>query len=155
MAGKPKHAQLLSKHLNAPVDAACMINKTGSAATMAIGGLVGTAAKAALDRRKAADELRVERNGWLAVGPEAFTIVCGDKFLGRPKGDPIAQIPYTDVAAVELKRGKVTTRADVTLGDGRAFAFETNRKGANKTNPEVFELLVRHCSGRGATVSAA
>jgi hypothetical protein len=155
MAGKAKHAQLLSKHLNAPVDAACMINKTGAAKTMAIGGLVGTAAKAAMDKRKDGEELKVQTNGWLAVGPEEFTIVYGDKFLGRPKGDPIAQIVYSDVANVELSQGRITTRADVTLADGRAFAFETNRKGANKSNPEVLELLARRCSGRSAAVGAA
>jgi hypothetical protein len=154
MAGKPKHAELLSKHLNAPVDAACMINKTGAAATMAIGGLVGTAAKSALSRDKD-EELRVDTNGWIALGPESFTLVKGDKFLGRPKGDPIAQIAYTDVAGVELKQGKITLRADVALADGRAFAFETNRKGANKTNPEVLELLAGRCAARGAASSAA
>jgi hypothetical protein len=154
MAGKSKHAELLAKHLNAPVDAACMINKTGAAATMAIGGLVGTAARSAMGR-KDGEELRVDTNGWIALGPDAFTLVKGDKFMGRPKGDPVAQVAYADVAGVELKQGKITVRADVTLADGRAVAFETNRKGANKANPEVFELLAQRCAERGAAASAA
>jgi hypothetical protein len=154
MAGKPKHAALLSKHLAEPVDAACRVNKTGAAKTMAIGGLVGTAARSAIDKRKAPDELRVNSNGWLAVGPRSFTLVYGDKFLGRPKGDPIARIPFSDVAAIELKQGRVTTRADVALVDGRAFAFETDRRGANKTNPEVLELLAGRCPGRSAAAAA-
>jgi hypothetical protein len=153
MAGKNKHAELLAKHLNAPVDAACMINKTGAAATMAIGGLVGTAAKSAIDRRKDGEELRVDTNGWIALEPDAFTLVKGDKFLGRPKGDPVARIAYADVAGVELKQGKITMRADVTLADGRVVAFETNRKGANKGNPEVFELLAGRCAARGAAAA--
>ena len=149
MAGKSKHAQQLSKHLNAPVDAACMIDKPGSSKTMAIGGVVGSAAKSAFDKRRAGEELRVEKNGWLAVGPDAFALVHGDAFLGRPKGEPIAQIPYAEVARVELKPGKITLRADVTLDDGRTVAFETKRMGANKGNPDVFALLADRCRAAG------
>jgi hypothetical protein len=155
MAGKTKHAALLCKHFDAPVDAACRINKTGAAKTMAIGGLVGTAARSAIDRGKAPDELRVNSNGWLAIGPESFALVSGDKFLGKPKGDRLAEIAFLDVAAIELKEGRITTRADVTLVDGRTFAFETDRRGANKSNPEVLELLARRCAGRGAATTAA
>jgi hypothetical protein len=146
MAGKPKHAQQLSKHLDAPIDAACLIDKTGSTKTMAIGGVVGAAAKSAMDKRGRGEELRVDKNGWLALGPDAFALVYGDAFLGRPKGEPIAQIRYAEVATVELKQGKLTLRADVTLDDGRTVAFETKRMGANKGNPDVFALLATRCS---------
>src|SRR3954451_11697328 len=127
MAGKPKHAQQLTRHLNAPIDAACLINKTGSTATMAIAGVAGAATKAAMDRRGRGEELRFDKNGWLALGVDSFSLVYGDAVLGRPKGDPIAQIRYAEVAAVELKQGKLTMRADVALDDGRSVAFETKR----------------------------
>lgn len=153
MAGKPKHAQQLSKHLNAPIDAACLIDKPGSTKTMAIGGVVGSAAKSALDKRGRGEELRVDKNGWLALGPDSFALLHGDAFLGRPKGEPIAQIRYSEVAGVELKKGKITMRADVALDDGRSVAFETKRMGANKGNPEVFELLAERC--RAAATRAA
>jgi hypothetical protein len=146
MAGKAKHAELLANHLNAPIDAACLINKTGSTATMAIGGVAGAAAKSAIGKRRGGEELRVDKNGWLALGADWFALVYGDAFLGRPKGDPIAQIRYADVAGVELKQGKITLRADVALRDGRSVAFETKRMGANKGNPDVFALLATRCS---------
>ena len=146
MAGKEKHAQQLAKHLNAPIDAACLINKTGSTATMAIAGVAGAAAKSAMNRRGGGEELRFDKNGWLALGADWFALVYGDAFIGRPKGDPIAQIRYADVAGVELKQGKITVRADVALRDGRSVAFETKRMGANKGNPDVFELLASRCS---------
>jgi hypothetical protein len=149
MAGKPKHAQQLSKHLNAPIDAACMIDKPGSTKTMAIGGVAGVAAKAAFDKRGRGEELRVDKNGWLALGAHSFALVRGDAFLGRPKGEPIAQIRYAEVAGVELKQGKITLRADVTLDDGRTVAFETKRMGANKGNPDVFALLSERCRAAG------
>jgi len=149
MAGKPKHARQLANHLNAPVDAACVINKPGATATMAIAGVAGAAAKAAKDRRGRGEELRVDKNGWLALCPDWFSLVYGDAFLGRPKGDTIAQIRYADVTSVELKQGKLTMRATVALADGRLVAFETKRMGANKSNPDVFELLATRCSHAG------
>jgi hypothetical protein len=148
MAGKPKHAQQLSKHLNAPIDAACMIDKTGSTATMAIAGVAGAAARAAM-KRGGAEELRFDKNGWLALGVDSFALVYGDAFLGRPKGEPVAHVRYADVAGVALKQGKLTIRADVTLDDGRAVAFETKRMGANKGNPDVFALLAERCRAAG------
>jgi hypothetical protein len=146
MAGKASHAQRLAAHLGSPVDAACMINKPGAAATVALAGVAGMAASAALAKRAAADEIKVVTNGWLAVGPTSLALVKGDKFLGKPKGDPFAEIDYAEVERVELKDGKFTVRADVTLIDGRSFAFETNRKGTNKANPEVLQLLAERCS---------
>jgi hypothetical protein len=146
MAGKAKHAEQLANHLNAPIDAACLINKTGSTATMAIAGVAGAAAKAAMDRRGRGEELRFDKNGWLALGVDWFALVYGDSFLGRPKGEPIATIRYADVAGVELKQGKLTMRADVALLEGRSVAFETKRMGANKGNPDVFALLATRCS---------
>jgi hypothetical protein len=76
-------------------------------------------------------------------------LVNGDAFLGRPKGEPIAQIRYAEVAGVELKQGKITLRADVTLDDGRTVAFEAKRMGANKGNPDVFALLAERCRTAG------
>jgi hypothetical protein len=147
MPAKAGHAQKLAIHLDCPVDAACVINKPGSTATMAAAGIAGTAARAVVTRQPQADEIRVVSNGWLAVCRRWFALVKGDKLLGNPKGQPFAEIPFDVVAAVELRRGMVTMRADVTLRDGRTFAFETKRKGANRANPEVLELLAARCAG--------
>jgi hypothetical protein len=151
MAGKAKHAELLAKHIGAPIDAACMIDKTGATTTWAVGGVIGLAAKAAVDKNK---ELAVTRNGWLALGPDRFWLVKGDNSMGKPKGEATAQIAYADVAAVELKDGKLSTRADVALSDGRIVAFESRRRGTNKSNGEVLELLARRCDHAGASVAA-
>ncbi|HUO69351.1 MAG TPA: hypothetical protein VMU39_01130 [Solirubrobacteraceae bacterium] len=145
MAGKTNHAQKLSAHLGTPIDAACVINKPGATATVVVAGVVGMAASATATRRGADGEIKVITNGWLAVGPRSFALVKGDKFLGNPKGEPFAEIDYTDVASVSLKPGRLTVRADVALTDGRSFAFETNTRGANKRNPEVLELFAERC----------
>jgi hypothetical protein len=112
---------------------------------MAIAGIAGMAAGAALSRRATGDEIKVLGNGWLAVGPDSFSLVNGDKLLGNPKGKPYADIAYVDVERIAVKQGKITARADVELVDGRAFAFETKRKGTNKANPEVLDLLAERC----------
>jgi hypothetical protein len=148
MAGKASHASKLADHLSCPVDAACMINKPGATATLAIGGFVGVAASAAATRRPTGAEIKVMTNGWLAVCPGWFALVNGDKLLGNPKGDPYAEIPFASVEHVEIEQGTLITRATVSLLDGRTFAFETKRKGPNKTNPEVLELLAERCAGR-------
>jgi hypothetical protein len=141
MAGKASHAEKLSNHLGTEIDAACMINKPGATATLAVGGLVGMAASAAATKKATNGEIKVVTNGWLAVAPTWFALVGGDKFLGNPKGEPYAQIRFDDVQSVSLKPGRLTLRADIVLRDGRSFAFETKTKGANKGNPEVLELL--------------
>ena len=145
MAGKPSHAAKLAMHLDRAVDAACMINKPGATATLAVVGVVGAAASAVATRRPEADEIKVITNGWLAVSPDGFALVNADKFLGNPKGEPFAEIRYDDVAGVELRRGRITMRAQITLVDGRTFGFETKTKGPNKGNPDVLELLAERC----------
>jgi hypothetical protein len=151
MSGKPSNAQKLAIHLDCPVDAACMINKPGATATMAVGGVVGAAARATVARRAGAEEIKVVRSGWLAVCSQWFSLVNGDKILGNPKGKPFAEIPFEQVAAVALKLGMVTMRADIVLWDGRTVAFETKRKGANRGNIEVLELLAERCNERVAS----
>ena len=147
MAGKAKYAERLAKHLNAQVDAACMINRAGSAKTMAIGGVIGAAATAAV-RRGATDtgEINVPGNAWLGLGPNGFVLVRSDNLRGFPKGDAFAEIGYAEVASVELEKKMQTTRADIGLADGRTFAFETRRTGLNKPNVEVLELLAQRCA---------
>jgi hypothetical protein len=86
-------------------------------------------------------------SGWLAVCPGWFALVNGDEFLGNPKGDAYAEIPFASVEHVEIEQGRLTTRATVSLLDGRGFAFDTKRTGPNRTNPEVLELLAERCAG--------
>jgi hypothetical protein len=145
MAGKPSHAEKLERHLDRAVDAACMINKPGATATLAVGGFVGVAASAVATKRPEAEEIKVVTNGWLAVCPSSFVLMRGDKLMGNPKGEPFAEVRFDDVESVEIEQKSLTTRATVYLYDGRSLGFETKRKGTNKTNPEVLELLAARC----------
>jgi hypothetical protein len=150
MAGKEKYAQRLAKHLGTQVDAACAVSKPGNTATLAIGGALGAAAAAARAGRagESGGEITVGSISWLGLGPDGFTLTKGDMLMGKPKGEPFAQVPYSDVSAVELTEGKLTMRTDVVLNDGRAFAFESKRIGpANKPNVEVLELFKQRCGG--------
>jgi hypothetical protein len=154
VAGKAKYADRLSKHLGTQVDGACGIAKPGStmngALTVGVGGAVGAAASVAVASRKGSapdGDIAVKRNSILAVEPDCFDLVGIDNLLGRPKGEPFARVPYADVAALTLTEGKITTRVDVALTDGRAFAFESKRLGQNKPNREVLELLRQRCGG--------
>jgi hypothetical protein len=108
---------------------------------------VGAAAAAAATNRSgpAGGPIAVTKNSILALEPDSFALVGIDLLLGRPKGEPYAKVPYTDVAALALSEGKITTRVDVTLNDGQAFAFESKRLGANKPNTEVLALLRDRC----------
>jgi hypothetical protein len=154
MAGKAKYADQMSKHLGTQVDGACGIAKPGStmtgALTVGVGGAVGAAAAAAAGSRGGpapAGDIAVTRNSILALEPDCFDLVGIDALLGRPKGEPYAKVPYADVAEVALSEGKITTRVDVALTDGRTFAFESKRLGANKPNREVLELLRQRGGG--------
>jgi hypothetical protein len=154
MAGKAKYADRMSKHLGTQVDGACGIAKPGSTMTGAlsagVGGAVGAAAAAAASSRGGsapAGDVAVKGNSILALEPDCFDLVGIDLLLGRPKGEPYAKIPYADVATLTLTDGKITTRVDVALTDGRAFAFESKRLGANKSNTEVLALLRDRCGG--------
>jgi hypothetical protein len=146
MPGKASYAQKLTDHIGQPIDAACAINKTGATATLAVAGIAGAAARAAVSKRGNGDEIGVLRNGWLALGSRSFWLVKGDNFLGNPKGEPYATVDFDDVASVKVKPGRLSWRADVALADGRSFAFETKCKGVNRANPEVLELLVQRCN---------
>jgi len=143
----------MSKHLGTQVDAACGIAKPGATITGAlsagVGGAVGAAAAAATTNRSdpAGADIAVSKNSILALEPDCFDLVGIDLLLGRPKGEPYARVPYADVAARTLTQGKITTRVDVTLTDGHAFAFESKRLGANKPNAEVLALLRDRCRG--------
>lgn len=145
MAGKDKYAKRMADHLGEPVDAACPITRTGG--TMAqIGGTVGGVVGAGISSaRSAPSDVDIGQFGWLGVGPERFSL-CNASFTGKPSGDPLAQVPYTDVTAVSLTEGKITLRADFDLADGRHLAFEIKRQGANKASVPVVELLRERCS---------
>lgn len=154
MAGKAKYAAQMAKHFGTAVDGACGIAKPGSTMTGAlsagVGGAVGAAAATVASSRgggPGVGEIAVTQNSILALEPDCFDLVGIDLLMGKPKGDPYAKVPYADVAELALKEGKTTTRVDVVLRDGRAFAFESKRLGATKPNVEVLALLNERCGG--------
>jgi hypothetical protein len=95
--------------------------------------------------RSATSDVQIGAAGWLALGDGWFWIVKGDLFLGRPKGAPLAEVAYAEVANVELSTGKLATRTDIDLADGRYIAFEAKRRGANKLNGAVLEEFRTRC----------
>lgn len=127
MAGQMRYAHRLANHLEAPVDAACMISEPD-----------GADASAA--------EIRVDGTGWLAVGRDAFALLEGDAWMGRPRGRPIAVIPYDEVVTVAVTRRTTTARADLELRDHRTVTFETRCVASDLASLEVLELLSRRCA---------
>jgi hypothetical protein len=152
-AGSSKKADRLAKHLNEQIDAACSISPPGSTNAQIganVGGLIGAGIGAA--RKPAAQPtVQLGRFAWLGLGPDELVVTGADAMLGKPKGDPIVRSGYADARA-EITKLKFTLRADVTVADGRTFAFEVKRVGpANKASVEVVEMLAARC---GAPVDA-
>jgi hypothetical protein len=150
MIGKAKHAERLTDHLGFDVAVACPVSRVGAAArqmSAGVGGAVGALVGSAMANRgrSATSDLQIGATAWLALGDGWFWIVKGDLFLGRPKGGPLAEIAYAEVANVELSTGKLATRADIDLTDGRYIAFESRRRGANRTNAAVLEEFRTRC----------
>ncbi len=115
MPGNTSHARKLTIHLDCPVEAACMVR------------------------------FQRVRSCWLAVSPFWFSLVNHRGLLGKPVGQPFAELLFADVSSVALRSTVATMRATVALHDGREFAFETNRRGPDKPNPEVLELFAARC----------
>ena len=65
--------------------------------------------------------------------------------MGKPTGDPLAQIAYAEVTGV-LTPGKASLQADLDLADGRHLAFEIQSRGTGKPSIGVLELLQERCT---------
>lgn len=147
MAGKDKFAQRMAEHLDEPIEAACPITRTGGTAAQ-IGGSVGGAAGAVIAGRGAGGEsdVKIGQFGWLGLGPTHLALTDAS-FTGKPKGDPLARVAYSDVASAILTEGKLTLRVDLDLADGRHIAFEAKRHGQGKPSVAVLEQLRDRCAG--------
>lgn len=141
MAGKAKFASQMAKHLNEPVEAACPITRPGGT-TAQIGGSVGGVAGAAIAGagKHRDSDVEIGQFGWLGLGPDHFAITKSS-FMGKPTGEPLARVAYSDVTETTLTEGKITLRVDMALQDGRHISFEAKRHGQNKPSVEVLELL--------------
>ena len=146
MTGKAKYAAQLGKHVGGTIEAACPITRPGGTGAQ-IGGAVGGVAGAVIaskGAKQADSDVDIGQFAWLGVAPDHFVITKAS-FLGKPTGDPLARVPYGDVAATLVTEGKLTLRVDLDLTDGRHVAFEAKRHGQNKPNVEVLELLRSRC----------
>jgi hypothetical protein len=94
--------------------------------------------------KDSASDVQVGQFGWLGLGPDAFAITNASA-MGKPSGEPLARVAYTDVKQAAVSEGKLTLRVDLDLEDGRHIAFEAKRQGQNKPNVEVLELLRQRC----------
>jgi len=150
MAGNPKYADRMGKHLNEQIEAACPITRAGGTAGQ-IGAGVGGAVGAAISTGsgKQTSDVAIPQFAWLGVGPQRFTITKAS-MMGKPTGDPLAQAAYSEVTQAVVTEGKLTLRVDLDLDDGRHVTFESKRQGANRPSVEVIELLRSRCSGAPA-----
>lgn len=147
MAGSEKYAKRMSDHLGEPADAACPITRPGGAAAqigMASGGLVGAAIASKGGKDKAMGDVAIGQNAWLGLTPTRFVLTKAS-FMGKPTGEALASVAYSEVAEATLTEGKITLRADLALHDGRHVAFEVKRLGNGKQSVEVLELLRSRC----------
>jgi hypothetical protein len=144
--GKAKFAERMASHLSEPIDAACPITSPGGTVRQ-IGGTVAGLAGAAIASApsKNDSDVPIGQFAWLGVGPDHFAITKAS-MMGKPTGDPLARVAYSEVARVDLTEGKITMRVDVDLHDGRHVAFEAKRQGQNKPSVEVLHLLQSRCA---------
>ena len=90
-------------------------------------------------------DIEIPQFAWLGLGPERFTLTKASA-MGKPTGDPVAQIAYGDVTGVVLTSGKASMKADLDLADGRHLAFEIQSRGTGKPSIGVLELLQERCT---------
>jgi hypothetical protein len=146
MAGKAKFAERMAKYLNEPIEAACPITRTGGTKAQIAGSVGGAVGAVIASKGKSRDsDVAIGQYGWLGLGADGFALAKAS-FTGKPTGDPLARVAYTDVADATLTEGKLTLRADLDLHDGRHIAFEAKRQGQNKPSVEVLELLRDLCT---------
>jgi hypothetical protein len=147
VAGKDKYAERMAAHLNEPIDAACPITRPGGTRGQIVGGVGGLAgaAIAAPPGGSRASDVEVPQFAWLGLGPERLAITKAS-MMGKPTGEPLALLAYSEVAQAELTEGKITLRVDIDLHDGRHIAFEAKRQGQGKPSVEVLELLRARCA---------
>jgi hypothetical protein len=148
VAGREKYARKLAKHLDEPIDAACIVSKPGTtvaaAATAGIGGAVGAAIATAATPTPRRGDLNLPPTMALALGPSSFKLVKLGAMTGGPK-ETVGSFPYAETSAVTLDEKKITTRVTLAFGDGSDLHLEAKRVGANKPNIEVLELLRERC----------
>jgi hypothetical protein len=135
----------MGKHLNEQIDGACPISRAGGTAGQ-IGTSVGGAVGAAIGTGggKTGSDVQIGQYAWLGVGPERFTLTKAS-MMGKPTGEPLAQVSYGEVTQAVVTEQKLSLRVDVDLADGRHVVVETKRLGQNKPSVDVIELLRSRC----------
>jgi hypothetical protein len=142
-----------SAQLGEPVNAGVLLMASGAVKKMrkqaAIGGLVGTAVTAVLNRREkqgeAADDVIDHEGGaFLAVTPTRvvlFSVVTGK--LRQKLGEPVATFRRGDLAAIELgKAAAGVATVDLVLADRRRYCFEISKLFTKKLQPAADALGV-------------
>lgn len=144
MAGKAKYAKNMEKHLGEPVESACPITQPGGTSAK-IAGNVGGVVGAVIGTSKVQDsDVPIGRFGWLGLGGDHFTLTSSSA-MGKPTGEPLARVAFADVTGCGLTQGKLTTRVDLDLSDGRHVAFEIQKSGTGKPSIEVVDQLAARC----------
>jgi hypothetical protein len=146
VTGKAKFADQMAKHLKEPIEAACPITRPGGTTTQiagSVGGAAGAVIAAAAKNR--GSDVEIGQFAWLGLGPDHLAITKSS-FMGKPTGDPLSRVAYSEVTEAAVTEAKLTLRVDLDLDDGRHIAFEVKRHGQNKPNVEVIDLLRERCA---------
>lgn len=123
---------------------------TGALMGRELGGIVGHVTAVRSQSKKEANQGIVRYDGVAASIPNANTVIgltAGrmlfwkhGKMSGKPK-ELIAEVPLSEIAALDMEKGKLTHALVIRFADGSAVAFEAPRIGRPDTFREAFSRL--------------
>jgi hypothetical protein len=118
----------------------------GTGLTVGIGGVVGAAAGAAVDKRTAAPSpLNRGDLAYLAVMPESVALFKAKRGALKPKvtDELLAEVPRSELQASRYDKGKMVGVFELQFSDGSSWAFDVGRAFA-KSATEVATALGAH-----------
>ena len=111
--------------------------------TVGIGGVVGAAAGAAVDKKKAAPSpLAAGDLAYLAVMPDTVAVFKAKRGALKPKAtdELLGEAARSELRAARYKKGKMVGVFELDFSDGSSWAFDVGRPFA-KHATEVAKLL--------------
>jgi hypothetical protein len=118
-------------------------NAWGTGLTVGIGGVVGAAAGAAVDKRtQAPSPLASGDLAYLAVTPDAIAVFKAKRGALKAKKteELLGQVPRSELRASRYKKGKMVGMLELDFSDGSSWAFDVGRAFA-KDATEVASVL--------------
>ncbi len=118
-------------------------NAWGTGLTVGLGGVVGAAAGAAVDAKKAAPSpLAAGDLAYLAVLPDAVAVFKAKRGALKPKAtdEVLGQAPRSEVRGSRYSKGKMVGVFELEFSDGSSWAFDVGRPFAKQAG-QVASLL--------------